>query len=455
MGRAHVDVIVIGAGVAGLEAARVLHEAGLEILVLEARERIGGRIFTRRDPELPIAIELGAEFVHGSAPEVREVARAARLTLCDIGGARWESRAGVLHPLGETFWAELESVMSRLRNRPHEDRSFEQFLQHHPGGARLAEARRLARQWVEGFQAADPARASESALADGGSPGKDVRERRIGRVLDGYDSVPRWLGRDIVDRIRLGSMVHSIEWRDGAVRITVAAADGPDAVVEASAAIISVPIGVLQAPPGEQGAITFDPPLEFDPSKAEALRGLEMGSVLRVVLRLRERFWAGERMMRRTKSQDLDRLTFLQGSTPDFPTWWTAYPVDAPVLVGWIGGPRARELASLGDDEVARRATGAFARAFGIPLRQADRLVTAAWTHNWQHDPFARGAYSYIVVGGTDAPKKLARPLHRTLFFAGEATDPEGRTGTVHGAIATGRRAAKQVLGALPARQQR
>jgi monoamine oxidase len=80
--------------------------------------------------------------------------------------------------------------------------------------------------------------------------------------------------------------------------------------------------------------------------------------------------------------------------------------------------------------------------------------VTAAWTHNWRDDPFARGAYSYLVVGGTDAPTKLSRPLEQTLFFAGEATDPEGRTGTVHGAIATGRRAAEQLLGALSRRKR-
>jgi monoamine oxidase len=95
------------------------------------------------------------------------------------------------------------------------------------------------------------------------------------------------------------------------------------------------------------------------------------------------------------------------------------------------------------------------ARAFAITGREAARLVAAAWTHNWHDDPFARGAYSYLVVGGSEAPAKLSRPLKRTLFFAGEATDPEGRTGTVHGAIATGRRAAKQVLGAISTRPER
>ena len=77
------------------------------------------------------------------------------------------------------------------------------------------------------------------------------------------------------------------------------------------------------------------------------------------------------------------------------------------------------------------------------------------WSHNWLRDPFARGAYSYMLVGGSDAPAKLARPLERTLFFAGEAADPEGRTGTVHGAISSGRRAAAQVIRTLSARRRR
>ena len=174
--------------------------------------------------------------------------------------------------------------------------------------------------------------------------------------------------------------------------------------------------------------------------------------VTRVVLRLRERFWASGRFTRRTGNPNLDQLSFVHGADDDFPTWWTAYPVDAPLILAWVGGSPARKLVSLGDDEVTARAIGARARVFSLSRRDASRLVVGSWTHNWVRDPFARGAYSYITVGGQDAPAKLARPLRRTLFFAGEATDAEGRTGTVHGAIASGRRAARQALGALTRR---
>jgi monoamine oxidase len=115
-------------------------------------------------------------------------------------------------------------------------------------------------------------------------------------------------------------------------------------------------------------------------------------------------------------------------------------------LVGWCGGVRARELASLPSHEIASLAIGSLSRQFRVVEATLRRKLSGFWTHDWEHDPFSRGAYSYQAVGGSESPAALARPLRATLFFAGEAADAEGRTGTVHGAIASGRRAAKQVL---------
>ena len=444
-----VQVAILGAGVAGLEAARLLQASGVELIVLEARERIGGRIFTLHDETSAVPIELGAEFVHGEAPELRETAHDARAPIYDIGGERWHSSNGTLERLDD-FWPMLNAVMKRLDAKREPDRSFEQFLKTRPGGAPLARARTMALQWVEGFHAADPARASERALADGGSPGDDVRERRLGRFRDGYDSVPRWIARDVASRVRLGAVVSGIRWQPGAISLDVRQASGDSVTaLEARAAIITAPIGVLHAPPGEPGAIAFDPPLDLDRVKSDALRRMDMGAVIRVTIAVREPFWTSKRFVRRAKSQNLDRLAFLHTSDADFPVWWTAYPASTPLLVGWTGGPRARALSSIGDDQATDRATDALARQFRLGRREARRLVTGAWTHNWENDPYARGAYSYILVGGSDAPAKLARPMQGTLFFAGEASDAEGRTGTVHGAIATGRRAAKQLLRVL------
>ena len=443
------DVVVIGAGAAGLSAARALHESGVDVVVLEARERVGGRIFTHRDRGTSIPIELGAEFIHGSAPELDEILRDASLAGCDISGRRWQVVGESLRP-ADDFWDRLDRVMRRLDPERRPDRSFHEFLNKKPGGRRLSRARALALQYVKGFHAADPARISERALAEGGSPRGDVRERRIGRVLDGYDRVTEWIATPLGDAVRTSAIVRRIRWAPGNVLVEARHADGrPRPSVSARAAIITVPLGVLQAPVGEPGAIEFDPPLR---QKRDALHQLATGHVVRITLRLSERFWASDWYARQIGTEELDALSFLHTSDEQFPVWWTAYPVRARVLVGWHGGPGALQLSRLASEQLEDAAIASLARQFHLPARRVRGMVQAAWTHDWTHDPFARGAYSYQSVGGADAPAALARPLRGTLFFAGEAADAEGRTGTVHGAIATGRRVAEEVTRSLTTR---
>lgn len=337
--------------------------------------------------------------------------------------------------------------MRRLDPKRRPDRSFADFLESKPGGRGLAAERRLALQFVEGFHAADPERISEQALADGGSPRGDVRERRIGRVVDGYDRVIDALAGPLGDRIRRSAIVTRVRWAPGNVSVEARHPDGrARPAINARAAIIAVPLGVLKAAPGETGSIEFDPELR---AKRDALDHLEMGSVVRIVLRLSERFWASEWFAKQTGRPDLDTLSFLHTNDEQFPIWWTSYPVRAPILVGWHGGPSATPLAQLASEEIENAAIQSLARQLGVTERRMRGMVEGAWMHDWAHDPFARGVYSYATVGGIDAPGQLGRALRSTLFFAGEATDPEGRTGTVHGAIATGRRAADEVQRSL------
>jgi monoamine oxidase len=203
---------------------------------------------------------------------------------------------------------------------------------------------------------------------------------------------------------------------------------------------------VLKAPGAEPGAVHFDPELS---QKARALDRLASGCAVRIVLRVRERFWGSEARAATRSPEGMDSLSFLHSSDDDFPVWWTCYPLRVPVIVGWHGGPGARRLAQLPREQLDARAAASLARAFGVSRARIRRLIERTWTHDWEHDPFARGAYSYALVGGADASRALARPLRRTLFFAGEATGTEAGTGTVEAAIATGRRAANQVMRVL------
>jgi monoamine oxidase len=422
------DVIIIGAGAAGLAAARLLREHGVRVAVLEARNRIGGRIFTHRDPRTPVPIELGAEFVHGSAPEIAEIAREAGLSVVDVPETRWEHRGRRRAP-SKDFWARLEHIMGRLSASRTPDRSFHEFLASAPGGRRLARDRALAREYVENFHAADPLRVSERSLAAGGSPQGDEGEQRIGRVLDGYDRVPHWLARAPHDAVELRTVVTDVEWEPGAVHVTARSGS-----FTARAAIITVPVGVLQARPGDPGAIDIHPVIA---RHEEALSRIATGVVTRVVLLFREPFW---------RRGPMASMSFLQGRDADFPVWWTAAPLRAPMLVGWAGGRAGAALASLTAEERQERALASAARQIGVPRARAASLLVDAWTHDWEGDPFSRGAYSYPLVGGSKAGESLARPARGTIYLAGEATVEEAASGTVHGAIRSGRRAAKQLL---------
>jgi monoamine oxidase len=191
--------------------------------------------------------------------------------------------------------------------------------------------------------------------------------------------------------------------------------------------VITVPLGVLQ-----DGAIRFDP----EPTHTlVAARALEFGQAIRVTLRFDRAFWEDE--------EKFAGASFLFSDEHVFPTWWTTRPVAAPVITGWSAGPKADALLGKNKTEVIRAALDSLGRILGMPLGRVEN----AWFHDWHADPFARGAYSYVPAGALAARRRLCEPVQDTLYFAGEATDLLGYGGTVHGAIASGNRAAGQVLG--------
>jgi monoamine oxidase len=183
---------------------------------------------------------------------------------------------------------------------------------------------------------------------------------------------------------------------------------------------------VLQA-----GAIRFDP----EPTQIlEAARALEFGQAVRVTLRFDRAFWEDD--------EKFAGASFIFSGEPVFPTWWTTLPVVAPVITGWSAGPKADALLGKNKAEVIAAAVGSLGRIVGrTPAR-----VENGWFHDWHADTYARGAYSYVPAGALPARQRLSEPVEETLYFAGEATDLLGYGGTVHGAIASGNRAAAQIL---------
>ena len=335
--------------------------------------------------------------------------------------------------------------MRHLPTSAKDDESFREFLDRRPGGRREAHNRRLALQFVEGFMAADAQRVSSQSMAGDEDPTGDPAAQRTGRVVDGYDGVIEALAKPIGSFIRRSVLVTRVRWKPGRVDVeSRSATDGRKRpVIRARRLIVTVPLGVLQAPFGFARQHRVRPAARqprqsrwrrwpWDPSCAWSSAS-------------RTRFWTNDALAERANVPSLESLSFVQSNDENFPVWWTQYPLRSPVIVGWRGGPRARILDRLSPVGLTDCAVASLARTFRLPARRLHALLAGSWAHHWDNDPLSRGAYSYQLVGGSAAPADLARPLGGTLYFAGEATAPDGRSGTVDGAIASGQRAAQQV----------
>jgi len=439
------DVIVVGAGVAGLEAAQRLRRAGLAVLVVEARARVGGRIDTHRPGGWQDAVEGGAEFVHGRPPALLRRLAAARARIEPVAQRHDRFRRGAIVTAGAA-WAAAQAWLERL---PDEDVAFTSLLRRRlPGQPRLSrEARVMLTGFVEGFNAADATRISTLGLKQQMAASDAEQGDRLYRVRDGYDVLPLHLARPFArddGRLRLATIVTRISWRRGAVEVRARSLHGgPLPAMRARAALVTVPLGVLQARPPAPGAIAFDPPLPA--AKRTAIDRLAMGSVVKVVVRFREPLGTG------VFAAVPRNASFLHAPGAPLPTWWRFGHGDHPCLVGWVAGPAADRFAARHagpDAPEARLRAGlaGLAQALRIPVRALLTAVEDACTFDWAADPYARGAYSWIPVGATSSPAALAAPLAGCLFFAGEATDLIGDPGTVQGALATGARAAAEII---------
>ena len=172
-----------------------------------------------------------------------------------------------------------------------------------------------------------------------------------------------------------------------------------------------------------------------------------MGPVMKVIFRFREPFWQHKGAIKTiSANQNVADAVFFHEPSAAFPTWWTTRPVQSAVLTAWAGGPKATALAGLSPSAIIDAALASLQQLFGRRRNWLRSMIETTYTHNWQSDPFSAGAYSYVKVGGLRARQQLAKPIEQTLFFAGEATDTTGQASTVAGAIASGQRAAKQLL---------
>lgn len=437
MTRSSADVIVLGAGLAGLSAAADLLDAGRSVVVLEARDRIGGRVDTRHDDRFPLPLERGAEFLHGFAPETWELVRRSQATAYEVSTANW-GRVGRSLQRRDDMWEEVGRVMCRLETSADGDLSFVEFLRRH--GSRFSpKVKRASLMYVAGFNAADPATISVESLRLGEQESAVIEGDRSFRVLQGYAVIAQWLAQKIEragGRIILETEATAVRHRRGHIEVeTQSTLDRTKRArtYRARQLVVTLPLGVLQARQGLRGAIRWEPDL---PQKRVALRKLHMGEVVKVVLDFAAPFW---------EHQGYDELGFFHSPDDPFPTWWTTLPVRTARLTGWSGGPKAAKLSKLSRTAILRRALTVLSRMLRASVDRLESRLRRGEVCNWQCDPFARGAYGYVKVGGVEAVRQLAAPVDGTLFFAGEATHAE-MNGTTAAAIESGHRAAREVL---------
>ena len=431
----HQSIIVIGAGASGLTAARELCKQGHHVTILEARDRIGGRIFTRHDDNFSIPVELGAEFIHGKLPLTFHYLKEGGIKHSSMRGEAYKMENGKLERGGFDIehWNDFAKKLRELK----EDMTISDFLHQYFSDEKYASLRKSVRRFAEGYDAADIQKASALLLRDEWLNENDFEQYRI---QGGYGALMNFLLKECTSsdgKIYLSTVVQEIQWQKNQVNITCKNGQ----VFAGEKVIVTVPLGLLQLEDNEEGAISFSPEIG---EKREAALNLGYGAVIKILLEFSEPFWM-DKMVRDRIGKSAGDLGFLVSDT-EIGTWWTQSPAKVPLLTGWLAGPQAEKYRLSPENELIHIAIASLAEIFKVSqLTIKDRLI-AQCVANWPADVFARGAYAYPTLNSKKWKDILCNPLENTLYFGGEAIYNGPEMGTVEAALARGKEVAEDII---------
>ncbi|HUS35415.1 MAG TPA: NAD(P)/FAD-dependent oxidoreductase [Verrucomicrobiae bacterium] len=411
-------VLVIGGGVSGLVAAKGLAEGGCHVSLLEAKDRLGGRIFTKEIEGT--LVELGAEFVHGASKAMQEILQETDLEVIDVPDKNRLVKNGQMKDID--LWERIGEVIGKIDPRER-DQAFGQWLERMNFDG---ESKQMARAFVEGFNASDVRVIGSHALLRAEYESQQGEGDKQARVRKGYAALVARLkdaGTRYNLQVELRARVKLVKWKQGEVKVVCD--DGRN--FESEAAVVTLPLGVLKS-----GRVIFEPSLVH---KVEAIEQLKFGNVAKLVFVFRNRWW---------KHAELEGdFGFAHAFEELIPTWWS--DSRAPVLVGWAAGPKGEAMLNMTGTQLKHRGLEIMARVFRRDVPEIEAELVAYDHYDWRADSDIGGAYSYIPVNGLDLPKALAAPIEDTLFFAGEATAMDAQMGTVSGAIESGLRVVAEI----------
>lgn len=434
--------VIIGAGAAGMAAALKLSAAGIDTLLLEARAHTGGRACSENMTGAALPVELGAEFIHGTPPATLELLRACGIARVDTADETWSYTSGEFARETGDYEAETHLLRRALAALPpDQDESIAAALRR-IAAPEDAPVQASVLGMVRGFDAADPERASVRAVAAEWA-GDASLATASARIIGGYSELWRALTARILAQraaIRTRCIVDAIRYGPENVQLTASTLTGDTLEITAQYAIVTLPLGVLKTPGDSENRVRWQPPLPQ--AVTAALDGLESGPVIKTILRFRTAFW-----------ETIEGGKFRNGAffrTPrhaPYPVLWTTLPLRSCVLTAWAGGSDVKAPLTRGESAAVEAALSTIGDTFGAAAgRIARDELVAARMHDWQADPFARGAYSYVATGGGDARRILHEPIAGRIFLAGEAYAENGEGGTVAGALISGANAADRIL---------
>jgi len=430
------DIIIIGAGAAGLMAARELANAGKKVTILEARNRIGGRVCTQQVAGFSKPIEAGAEFVHGDLPLTQTLLKEAGISLRTMTGKNYQFMKGVLQEAA-AFIPDFDFLLDQLNEVP-EDMPFSLFIAQYLNDGAHADLREAIIRFAEGYDAAEIQKASTFALREEWQTDGAANSYH---PVGGYGQLMDFLaaaGKDQGAAIQLGVVVQKITWKAGRVEVIC----DQNRSYKACQVIVTVPLGVLLAQPQEEGYIHFNPEIT---EERKALAKMGFGAVIKILLEFKTAFWEGNEEAL-SQGRALPELSFLFADTTPFTAWWTQLPRKEPILTGWLGGPLAAEWKNKTDEVILNEALESLAFLMGTSVAFIQEQLQASQVVNWPADPYAQGAYTYATVGSTAARQQLLLGMQNTIFFAGEAFYKGTAIGTVEAALASGQTVASNMI---------